>query len=472
MLNLKSRRPLHDHSTTSAALSTTNTAFANRPAIRPTLNDTQQASLFRLHLTEVASNRYQSTATSLQLFQLTTIDSNQPNTGTRLHKRHRPPNSLAQQLTRLQLLTASLTAIRSQRSSVQSNDDQLHRNIISVIMRSFELMANDCVALSTRRSTTTTTDSTTIASSRSDHIVHSTDDPQLRTIRRRLLDAESMGVAAELYDDESLRYGRRIVACVAAMVAMSWPLCELLFVANANDHSRNPADDNESASAICRLARIYRQIGMSARWQQYAGLVEAGTDLLAAVAAHSRLARRLSADLHLLLDSLLLCRPTGRALGRCVAVVRRLSEPDGDADFVAALCQHSGEFALVFDAPRRVQFGAASCPMQMLAVLMQIEWPRCNSVADGADDEVRLLADMTMDALRLAKNGVDRPVGWMVRMPATKTNGDAPVVQDDADDLCVCYAQLVCACVVLMHTCVKLWIERPKQFGEWEFGKM
>lgn len=359
---------------------------------------------------------------------------------------HRPPNSLSDQLTTLQLLAARLdTAVAS-----PSAQQTLLAQILSVTTRSLRIMQLDCAPLVACHAN----------DGRPDNFLHMCDDPLTLATRSRLLAAASMSAAGELFDDESLPVGRRIVACLAAIAARCRRFCELMFA------SPTSAADQTDNSPVDRLTKMFQLIGVSTKWRQYLGLIEATAELLLALGQHYK--DVWCRPLQQLLHALLVCRPSGRALGRIAAMLRTLSA--ADCDFLPGICRHSSDFALLSEDPRRVQFSPTSCTVQLLAVWLQAEFePFAESVAAG---RLRLLADVTLDTLRLVQNGVDRPLEWMVRQPTTAADeaGGARREESGAEDMCLCYAQLVCAGVVLMHLCVQEWIRRPRKFGECGMG--
>lgn len=423
ILNLKSRR-LHDSTISSQHHPAAPPKCLPQPPVATALS----AALFRLHLTQTPTHTRRAPS---HLFQ-------QPQTlpyGT-----HRPPNSLSDQLTTLQLLAARLDTVADTPSAQQP----LLAQILSVTTRSLQIMQHDCAPLAACHAN----------DGRPNNFLHLCDEPLTLATRARLLAAASMSAAGELFDDESLPVGRRIVACLAAVAASCRRFCELLFAA-PTDHS--PID---------RLTKMFQLIGVSTKWRQYLGLVEATAELLLALGQHYKAAW--CRPLQQLLHALLVCRPTGRALGRIAAMLRTLSA--GDCDFLCGICLHSGDFALLSEEPRRVQFSPTSCSVQLLAVWLQAEFePFAERLAAG---RLQLLADVTLDALRLLQNGVDRPLEWMVRQPAAadEAGGARGREESGAEELCLCYAQLVCAGVVLMHLCVQEWIRRPRKFGECENG--
>lgn len=281
---------------------------------------------------------------------------------------------------------------------------------------------------------------------RPNNFVHLCDDGPAMATRSRLLAAASMSAVGELFDDESLPVGRRIVTCLAAVAHQSPLFCGLLF------------SSSDPETPVQRLTKMLRQIGVSTQWRQYGGLVEATADLLLACAQHYR-APDWRRPLQQLLHAVLLCRPSGRALGHIAGMLRTLSQ--GNGDFLSDICTQSGEDVLLLKEPRYVQFGVTSCSMQLLAVWLQAEFEPF--AERWTARQMRLLAELTLDVLRLLQNGADLPCEWMVRPPAQDGGGGGG---GRREKMCRCYAQLVCAGVVLVHLCVQEWIRRPKDFGE------
>lgn len=156
------------------------------------------------------------------------------------------------------------------------------------------------------------------------------------------------------------------------------------------------------------------------------------------------------------LRALIFSRPNSRALSYISNCLRSLSQHYSASQFLDTICHRSSEFVSIKESIQRVQYSAKSCPLQMYAVLLQTEFTQFRPLSAA---HLSVLTTVTQDTLLLLDHCFQKPVTWIFRRKATKDNSAKK-------DPCLCYAELVCACIVLVHLSLRQWVHDPKCIGK------
>lgn len=160
---------------------------------------------------------------------------------------------------------------------------------------------------------------------------------------------------------------------------------------------------------------------------------------------------------HRLFHSVTFCHPNSRILEILSTYLLRQSRLVDRIDFLNLLCCKSNYCVSIKKMYNKIQYTAETCTMQMFAALIQTEYGQYVAIEDP--HELHLLCQTTTNILLFLRNCWLTPVHWVLKQQK----------QQNTEFICDCYVNLVCASVVLLHLCLKQWIDFPMSLGTCSF---
>lgn len=190
------------------------------------------------------------------------------------------------------------------------------------------------------------------------------------------------------------------------------------------------------------------------------GLIESASILL--VALSRNYAPSPSGDLLIrnLFRSIVFCEPDLKTLHHLSEFLVLISR-DRTIECCNNLCQN--ETDNVFGYPRYNinRFSSETCPLQIFACLLQIAFNAYTSNQPEANqiNTRNLLTTITIRLMTFLRNCVQRPVDWLFRhnVPDSVSNNVR---------VSYCYCYMVACTIVLLHMCIKEWVEDHSRIGK------
>lgn len=109
------------------------------------------------------------------------------------------------------------------------------------------------------------------------------------------------------------------------------------------------------------------------------------------------------------------------------------------------------------------RFSSETCPLQVYASLLEVIFQPNEQLKSTPEffANISTLTQITIGLMTFLRNCFKRTVGWLFRRTDCRS---------ETDSMCYCYCYLVSATIVLLHLCIKFWIEDQKCIGKWVFS--
>lgn len=158
-----------------------------------------------------------------------------------------------------------------------------------------------------------------------------------------------------------------------------------------------------------------------------------------------------------LFKAIVFCQPDIFALGKLTDFLETVSKSRTN-NFVNTICYNLNNKVYTYPAYNIRRYSADTCPLQVYSCLLEAAFPQYEKLADDKVSSVKLktLVEITIKLMTFLRNCYKRPVPWLFRQ-----------TEDDNENgpICHCYCHIVSCIIVLLHLCIKYWIDKPHSFG-------
>lgn len=105
------------------------------------------------------------------------------------------------------------------------------------------------------------------------------------------------------------------------------------------------------------------------------------------------------------------------------------------------------------------RYSPDTCPLQVYASLLEVTFQQYESLHLNTEflTNINTLAHISIGAMTFLRNCFKRSVDWLFRK------------SEDGNDnvyICHCYCHIVSCIIVLLHLCIKYWIQEPQSLGK------
>lgn len=122
------------------------------------------------------------------------------------------------------------------------------------------------------------------------------------------------------------------------------------------------------------------------------------------------------------------------------------------------LCRAKSNDILNFPRMKIRRFSSDTCPLQVFASLLEVLFQPYEQFIFTPEfcEHISILTQITIGLMAFLRNCFKRSVDWLFR----RTDCGS-----DADSICYCYCYIVSATIVLLHLCIKFWMEDQRCIG-------
>lgn len=121
------------------------------------------------------------------------------------------------------------------------------------------------------------------------------------------------------------------------------------------------------------------------------------------------------------------------------------------------LCRRKSNGIMNFPRSCIRRYSSDSCPLQVYASLLEVIF-QPNESFKTTPDFIFTLTQITIGLMTFLRNCFKCSVNWLFR----RSDCDS----EQQQQICYCYCYIVSATIVLLHLCIKYWIEDQKCIGK------
>lgn len=123
------------------------------------------------------------------------------------------------------------------------------------------------------------------------------------------------------------------------------------------------------------------------------------------------------------------------------------------------LCRGKSSDILNFSRLKIRRFSSDTCPMQVYASLLEVmfQLTEQNKSVPEFSEHIPILAEITIGLMTFLRNCFKQSVNWLFRRSDCGS---------ETGSICYCYCYIVSATIVLLHLCIKFWVEDQKCIGK------
>lgn len=158
-----------------------------------------------------------------------------------------------------------------------------------------------------------------------------------------------------------------------------------------------------------------------------------------------------------LFKAIVFCQPDIFSLEKLTEFLETVSKQSAN-DLINTICHNRNNKVHTYAVYNIRRYSPDTCPLQVYADLLETAFPQYEKLPDDKSSAIKLktLTETTIKLMTFLRNCFKRPVPWLFRQIE---NGS------ENGPICHCYCHIVSCIIVLLHLCIKYWIDNPHNFG-------